>query len=126
MTTRERTTTTTVTTCGFIRCTTRRDMLVRNGKDGGARTIGAMTHGTRSGYNNGCRCRSCTTENTYLRCPGRAVTCRRGGCREPALDDTVRLCEQHMAEYSTEATRTLARVGKANAILPKLHLTARP
>ena len=112
---------TTVTTCGFIRCTTRRDVRVRSGRDGGARTIGAMTHGTRSGYNRGCRCRSCTTANTCLPCPGRAVTCRRGGCREPALDDNVRLCERHMAEYSAEATRTLARVGKANAILPKLH-----
>ena len=69
---------------------------------------------------------ACKSAEPYLPCPGRIVTCRRRGCREPALDDTVRLCERHMAEYSAEATRTLARVGKANAILPKLHRTARP
>ena len=58
MTTRERTTMITVTTCGFIPCTT------RSGRDGGARTIGTMTHGTRSGYNRGCRCRQCTDANS--------------------------------------------------------------
>ena len=62
MTTRERTTMSTLTTCDFIQCNTRWD--VRNGRDGGARTIRAMTHGTRSGYNRGCRCRPCTEANS--------------------------------------------------------------
>jgi len=50
------------------------------------RTIGAMTHGIRSGYNWGCRCAACTEANTAAsreRRQGRAARSRGQQDRKP-------------------------------------------
>jgi hypothetical protein len=44
----------------------------------------------------------------WLPCPGRGEVCQRSGCREPATDDTLRLCAGHLLVYELEAKRALA------------------
>ena len=55
---------------------------------------------------------------SYLPCPGRIVTCRREGCRESALDETICLCPVHLAEYEHECGRVLALAHRAYPSTP--------
>jgi hypothetical protein len=43
----------------------------------------------------------------YLPCPGRILTCRRGGCMQAATDHIVQLCPVHLAAYELECGRRL-------------------
>jgi hypothetical protein len=49
----------------------------------------------------------------YLPCPGRIVTCRRGGCMQAATDHIVQLCPVHLAAYEHECGRALSIAHRA-------------
>jgi hypothetical protein len=42
--------------------------------------------------------------NAWLACPGRVEVCRRGGCREPAVDDVTQLCAGHLSAYRADSS----------------------
>ena len=49
-------------------------------------------------------------------CRGRQEVCRRPGCREPAVVETLALCEAHLATYRVELAPVLAEAeGKRQA-----------
>jgi len=54
----------------------------------------------------------------YLPCPGRIITCRRGGCMQAATDHIVQLCPVHLAEYEHECGRVLALAHRAYPSTP--------
>ena len=68
----------------------------------------------------------------YLPCPGRIVTCRRGGCMQAATDHIVQLCPVHLAEYEHECGRVCPRPqglpqhASASHSLSNHHLTRFP
>lgn len=45
---------------------------------------------------------------SWLPVPGRPEVCRRPGCREPAVTETLQLCEEHLAAYRVEVAHVLA------------------
>jgi hypothetical protein len=49
----------------------------------------------------------------YLPCPGRIITCRRGGCMQAATDHIVQLCPVHLAAYEHECGRALSIAHRA-------------
>ena len=49
----------------------------------------------------------------YLPCPGRIVTCRRGGCMRAATDAMIQLCAIHLTNYELECGRRLALAHRA-------------
>ena len=59
---------------------------------------------------------------TWLAAPGRPVVCRREGCREPAVVETLALCEAHLIAYKAEVAHVLADMEQANG---KRHARAR-
>jgi hypothetical protein len=48
----------------------------------------------------------------WLPAPGRYEVCRRESCREPAVVETLALCEAHMLAYKAEVAHVL---GEAEA-----------
>lgn len=46
----------------------------------------------------------------WLPTPGRPEVCRRKGCREPAVVETLGLCEDHLLAYKAELAPVLAEV----------------
>jgi hypothetical protein len=54
-----------------------------------------------------------TDAGKWPSCPGRIVTCRRGGCRAEATDLVIQLCEHHREGYEAGASLIIGRVGKA-------------
>ena len=53
----------------------------------------------------------------------RPVVCRRQGCLQPAVLETLRLCEGHLAEYKLEHGPLLSEIGAKRA---KAKVPARP
>jgi hypothetical protein len=49
----------------------------------------------------------------YLPCPGRIITCRRGGCMQAATDHIVQLCSVHLAAYEHECGWALSIAHRA-------------
>ena len=62
----------------------------------------------------------------WLPVPGRHEVCRRPGCREPAVVETLALCEAHLAAYRVEVAPVLAEAEGKRQARPRTSPRRRP